>query len=625
MPTRWRRRNDFFSIASLVLLSVLLILGVRASAFVPSKTQSTSKRTSHLFAQGSPEHDLSTKEALQRTAAQLERLHQQQQRRRPAASAFDPEDPLSVQREQIASEYLQQSANALKAQLKARGMKQSGRKPDLARRLAEYDMQLQHGIPTERDETLGQVETPSSWEGAAVLPPLHSFAGLTLSETASISLGKAGFDTPSPIQAAAIPALVQNESLILHAETGSGKTLCYVLPITETLWQEQNEENPGFYVILTPTRELASQVAGIASVLAPPGSVRLVSRATNLLSDGSKERGELEYGGRLDDSNGYHSSSPRLFVGSAKAILHSLYGDGIMPASPTPKPTSMFFLRNVRCLVLDEVDRLLLQKKSRRSQSNKKHERPAAVVAAAVARLTLGRSQVVSASATVGRPLKRELSRVLGLEPQEVPRVVRVQEGEAVGRAVTIPSTVHHYVLPVDGEVSIGKLLTSALGVVQWGNENNKRRMLLVLTRGCGISSRNAIGALKHFRCNPEPIDLLSALEASGTDELISIHRQVAGVAVGVGESSSLPNKEEDGYLLVTGEDTVRGLHLDGLDTVIVVGRPAGPDEYTHIAGRTGRAGLTGNVVNVVSRENAALLKSWERMLDIEYERLDLT
>ena len=78
-----------------------------------------------------------------------------------------------------------------------------------------------------------------------------------------------------------------------------------------------------------------------------------------------------------------------------------------------------------------------------------------------------------------------------------------------------------------------------------------------------------------------------------------------------------------DGYLLVTGEDTIRGLHLDGLDVVLVAGRPVGPDEYTHIAGRTGRAGRSGSVVNIVSDQDADKVVSWEKMLGIQYERCE--
>lgn len=140
------------------------------------------------------------------------------------------------------------------------------------------------------------------------------------------------------------------------------------------------------------------------------------------------------------------------------------------------------------------------------------------------------------------------------------------------------------------------------------------------------MSTQNTIGALKHFRCTPEPKSLLDALEASGTDDMIRVHRDVSG-STGVGGSSNVGAKgnkpdDEEGYLLVTGEDTVRGLHLDGLDVVIVVGRPHGPDEYMHIAGRTGRAGRTGSVISVVNFEDAAAFKSWEHMLDLKFEQL---
>jgi len=74
--------------------------------------------------------------------------------------------------------------------------------------------------------------------------------------------------------------------------------------------------------------------------------------------------------------------------------------------------------------------------------------------------------------------------------------------------------------------------------------------------------------------------------------------------------------------VLVTGEDSVRGLHLDCLDVVVVVGRAQGPDEYTHIAGRTGRAGRPGRVFNVVSEKDAATVKAWEKMLDTEFPEI---
>jgi hypothetical protein len=327
--------------------------------------------------------------------------------------------------------------------------------------------------------------------------------------------------------------------------------------------------------------------------------------------------------------------------------MQSLYGDGKMPASPTTKPEAMNLLRNVRYVVLDEVDRLLNIKKVRGPPSKRNtHEKPAAVVSSAVARMTLGRAQVVAASATVGRPLKRELTRVLGLATQDCPRVIRggkddsddddedddmQQPGVHLGRAVTIPETVDNYIVTVDEE-STGKILTSAMLAIKQLNKKRKQKMLLVLTRGCGINTQNAVGALKHFRCDPEPVSLLDALQADGTDSLIEKHREVSG-AGGIGEAYFQKNKQQnideedddsEGYLLVTGEDTVRGLHLDGLETVLVVGRAQGPDEYTHIAGRTGRAGKPGKVVNVMNTGDARKVNTWDKLLDVEFTNIDV-
>jgi len=271
--------------------------------------------------------------------------------------------------------------------------------------------------------------------------------------------------------------------------------------------------------------------------------------------------------------------------------------------------------------------------------SKRKHEKPAAVLTSAITRLTLGSTQIIAASATVGRPLRRELARVLGLPSNECPPVLRgvgdeaemdnIMESGEGGRAVTIPDTVRHYVLPTDGSSSGAILTSAALMVRSMQQKSSSTKALFVLSKNCGMTIHNTLGVLRHFGV-AEPKSLLDVLEADGTDLLIEVHRRVSG-ASGLGESNSqLPQKstssqeeEDEGYVLVCNEDSVRGLHLDALQTVIVVGRPAGPDEYTHIAGRTGRAGNRGNVVNVVSFEQAAALTSWEKMLNIDFIPLE--
>jgi len=94
----------------------------------------------------------------------------------------------------------------------------------------------------------------------------------------------------------------------------------------------------------------------------------------------------------------------------------------------------------------------------------------------------------------------------------------------------------------------------------------------------------------------PTPRALLDALLTSGEgrgaidsndpDGLIEVHRKVTG-AYGVGVASN----NNMSYLFMAGEESIRGLHLDGLDTVIMIGRADNSDEYSHVAGRTGRMG----------------------------------
>ena len=120
----------------------------------------------------------------------------------------------------------------------------------------------------------------------------------------------------------------------------------------------------------------------------------------------------------------------------------------------------------------------------------------------------------------------------------------------------------------------------------------------------------------------PEPKGLLDVLEAGSSDDMIQKHEEVSG-ATGVGLSTS--DSSSSGYLYVTVEDSVRGLHLDGLDTVIVIGRPFGPDEYTHIAGRTGRAGKSGNVINILKVDEVWKLNAWESMLNVPFINIDET
>jgi len=99
--------------------------------------------------------------------------------------------------------------------------------------------------------------------------PPQDFTTLGLSRPLLETLRQAGHVRPSPIQIEAIPLLLQGRDLLAVAQTGSGKTAAYALPILQRLGTDEASRVPGTprALILAPTRELASQIAGVCRTL----------------------------------------------------------------------------------------------------------------------------------------------------------------------------------------------------------------------------------------------------------------------------------------------------------------------------------------------------------------------
>ena len=88
-----------------------------------------------------------------------------------------------------------------------------------------------------------------------------TFADLGLSDELLRAVGEAGYSEPTPIQAAAIPPVLMNRDLIGIAQTGTGKTASFVLPMIDILAHGRARAMMPRSLILEPTRELAAQVA----------------------------------------------------------------------------------------------------------------------------------------------------------------------------------------------------------------------------------------------------------------------------------------------------------------------------------------------------------------------------
>ncbi|MFC1757894.1 DEAD/DEAH box helicase [Planctomycetota bacterium] len=167
-----------------------------------------------------------------------------------------------------------------------------------------------------------ETETPSNAPS--------TFAELDLSSEMMQALERAGYHNPSPIQAGVIPVALDEVDVVGQAQTGTGKTAAFAIPILELLDTNPRDRTPQA-LILVPTRELAVQV----------------SDEVEKLSYGLKVNSVSVYGGMpIKRQISRLQSGADIVVGTPGRVI-DLIGRGVLD------------LQNVDCVVLDEADRML--------------------------------------------------------------------------------------------------------------------------------------------------------------------------------------------------------------------------------------------------------------------------
>lgn len=158
--------------------------------------------------------------------------------------------------------------------------------------------------------------------------PLDSFASLNLPAALAKALVRMEYNTPTPIQAAAIPLAMAGRDILGTAQTGTGKTAAFAIPIIARLLSTPR----GSAIVLLPTRELAVQVMGIMK---------------QLLEGQSAIKAALLIGGEsMPPQLRALSARPRLIIGTPGRIIDHLKRGSLM-------------LHDAGFLVLDETDRML--------------------------------------------------------------------------------------------------------------------------------------------------------------------------------------------------------------------------------------------------------------------------
>ncbi len=156
---------------------------------------------------------------------------------------------------------------------------------------------------------------------------MENFLSLKLEETLIESLAKINFKTPTPIQAKAIPVALEGKDILGTAQTGTGKTGAFGVPLVNYLLKTKKDTA----LVMTPTRELATQVMQTMNNLVGRGNIR-----TALLIGGDSMMKQQKQMRR----------NPRLIVGTPGRINDHLKRKTLR-------------VNNTTFLVLDESDRML--------------------------------------------------------------------------------------------------------------------------------------------------------------------------------------------------------------------------------------------------------------------------
>jgi ATP-dependent RNA helicase RhlE len=358
-----------------------------------------------------------------------------------------------------------------------------------------------------------------------------SFAELGLSPELLRAVAEQGYTTPTPIQLQAIPAVLGDRDVLAGAQTGTGKTAAFMLPILQKLGAPPGRTPR--VLVLTPTRELAAQIAESGRCYGKYLPFRTL----------------VVFGG----------------VNIKQQILNLRGGCDILVATPGRlldlADQGAVDLRIVRCLVLDEADRMLDM-----------GFMPA--IKRVLKRLPTQRQNLMF-SATYNGEIRELAGRILR-NPASIEVAAPNATAERVDHQV--------YRVPKDHK---RHLLAHLIDAGNW-------HQVLVFTRTKHGANR-----------------LTKQLQSNGI-LATAIHGNKSQAARTKALHDFKTNKVT---ALVATEVAARGLDIKELPHVVNYELPNVPENYIHRIGRTARAGGSGQAVSLVSPDEAPLLKDIEALL----------
>jgi ATP-dependent RNA helicase RhlE len=362
---------------------------------------------------------------------------------------------------------------------------------------------------------------------------LMSFENMGLKPELLRAVKAQGYTVATPIQIQAIPLVLKGLDVMGGAQTGTGKTAAFALPLLQLLGESHGRGCKPRALILTPTRELAAQIGE---------SIRVYGKETNLKST-------VIFGGvNITPQYRQLEKGVDILVATPGRLLDHA-GQGTIDLS------------KVEIFVLDEADRML--------DMGFIHD------IKRVMKLLPVKRQNLLFSATYSDEIRTLSSKIL-----TNPHLVEV------ARRNTTAEGVEQVVHPV-GKKKKRNLLSK---LIQDGNWNR----VLVFTRTKHGANRLAKQLMT---------DGISATAIHGNKSQSARTKALADF-----KSGSV-------RILVATDIAARGLDIDRLPHVVNFDLPNIPEDYVHRIGRTGRAGLGGNAISLVSGDENIMLRNIEKLL----------
>jgi ATP-dependent RNA helicase RhlE len=402
---------------------------------------------------------------------------------------------------------------------------------------------------------------------------LMSFESLGLRAELLRAVAEQGYTQPTPIQLKSIPVVMRGQDVMASAQTGTGKTAGFTLPMLQRLCEAMPEQSSG---------QKAGNFSEQASQSTPKGRGAVGKPVLRKKGESDRRSGRplralivtptrelaAQVGENVEAYSKYLPIRSAVIFGGVKInpqISKLRQGVDILVATPgrllDHVNQQTVDLSQVEILVLDEADRML--------DMGFIHD------IRKILALVSEERQTLLYSATFSDPIKKLADSFL-----------RSPELIEAARSNSAAETVDQLVYPVD-RARKSELLSFIIGSRNW-------RQVLVFTR----TKHGANRLTKHLQK-----DGLTAAAIHGNKSQGARTRALADFKTG------------EIRVLVATDIAARGLDIDMLPHVVNFELPNVAEDYVHRIGRTGRAGNEGQALSLVCVDEKALLRAIERLL----------